>query len=529
MPLRELLALFGVRFDDSQLKKANATIGGTIKSLVALGTALVTGVVVRGIARFIGGQIEIADHINDTSERIGVSTTALQELGHAATLAGVQTGELEGSLQRFVRNIGEAAQGAGPAADTFRELGINVRDAAGNALPAEAVLGQVAEAMAGAESQADRVRIAFDLFGRGGIGMVQVLQGGEAALTAVREEAHALGVVMSEDMIAAAAEADDEIRRFQAALGGLRAGIVVGILPTVTRAAQAFARWLGPISRAFRETDLLRRLLVGGAATAVLVFSRQILGLARSFGRLTIRLLPVAIAFGIIFLAVDDLITLFKGGDSFIGRFIDSIFGAGTAKDVVVALKDAFFGIRDALASVNIDFDRSTFFRFLWLNTPLGLIQKLVQDFREFPTQFSLASAEMLQMSKALLMFFGELGTQSLRVFSDLWKGIVDGFRAAVSQIIALARNLPGASLFGGALGQASAFASGAGRGGIPVTAPGGAGGTASVVQRNTISLSVQAPAGTPAALGSQIGRAITDALGQQHREAAAALQQLID
>jgi hypothetical protein len=50
----------------------------------------------------------------------------------------------------------------------------------------------------------------------------------------------------------------------------------------------------------------------------------------------------VAAAIGTVVVFVEDLFTLFSGGKSIIGDFIDSLFGIGTAEQVILSIKQAF-------------------------------------------------------------------------------------------------------------------------------------------------------------------------------------------
>jgi hypothetical protein len=62
--------------------------------------------------------------------------------------------------------------------------------------------------------------------------------------------------------------------------------------------------------------------------------------------------LGIAAAVAAVVLVVDELITLFRGGDTLIGRFIDRTYGAGTAARVVATLRDAFTQTVDAVRSL---------------------------------------------------------------------------------------------------------------------------------------------------------------------------------
>jgi hypothetical protein len=76
-----------------------------------------------------------------------------------------------------------------------------------------------------------------------------------------------------------------------------------------------------------------------------------------------------AIAIGFVILLVDDLITLFSGGTSIIGSFLDEIFGIGTATELVHNLTDAWGGLTMAIGEA---YDAVTGFFGVDTSTALG-------------------------------------------------------------------------------------------------------------------------------------------------------------
>src|SRR5690606_35421359 len=53
--------------------------------------------------------INDASHLVDTADKIGITTTALQELGFGFSQAGVEAATFETSMMQFSKRIGEAA------------------------------------------------------------------------------------------------------------------------------------------------------------------------------------------------------------------------------------------------------------------------------------------------------------------------------------------------------------------------------------------------------------------------------------
>ena len=73
--------------------------------------ALVTAAALRQLVSGIRSAVDQLDLIAKTADKIGITTTALQELQVAADLAGVSSTVLDKALLKFTRSITEARRG----------------------------------------------------------------------------------------------------------------------------------------------------------------------------------------------------------------------------------------------------------------------------------------------------------------------------------------------------------------------------------------------------------------------------------
>ena len=83
----------------------------------------------------------------------------------AAEQVGVAQRTADLAIQRFTRRTAEATQGSAELAKTLEQLNIKVTDSAGRMRPTIAILGDLANRIRDAESDAARLRIAFKGFG----------------------------------------------------------------------------------------------------------------------------------------------------------------------------------------------------------------------------------------------------------------------------------------------------------------------------------------------------------------------------
>lgn len=195
-----------------------------------------------GIARFATRQIELADQLQTTANTIGINVETLQAYRFAAEEASLSTSVLDNSMQRFIRRSASAANGTGAARSALQELNIQLRDSSGAIRPVEDLFDDVADAMAKVPTQADRLRLAFDLFGREGQGMVQMLMGGSKGLRENADEAQRLGLILSTDTVKGAADANREIDKMKQVITSQFAQVVLENADSLTKLADALAK-----------------------------------------------------------------------------------------------------------------------------------------------------------------------------------------------------------------------------------------------------------------------------------------------
>ncbi len=321
MIVRELLTVFGVKYDNQGAQKAEASIQNLIGNARMLVGALAGSAVVLGLKNAIEHQVEFAQQLDRTSKRLGIQTDALQELRYAAEQAGIEERALDMGMQKFMIRTAQAAQGTGSALDTLKELGVALKDSAGNLRAPSDLLAQAADGFAKITSQADRARIAQTLFEEEGVRLIDMLQNGSEGLNKMRQEAHQLGVVMGNESVKSGEQMAHTFKRITTVARGSGRELFVAIMPALEHLA-AGIEYLG------------RKFMQMGQHTTVLKTAMGLLGVAA--GALAIKMViafapailtftAIAAAVSAVILAVDDLYNLFTGGESITGRFFDGI------------------------------------------------------------------------------------------------------------------------------------------------------------------------------------------------------------
>jgi len=205
----------------------------------------------------IKNALDYASAIGETAQQLGVATTAYQELTYAATQTGVSQQELEAGLARLTRNIGTGAK-------VFGELGIAIRDTAGNSRATGDVFNDVAAKLGSIQDPAKRAAIEVQLFGKAGQKLDTLLSGGTAAVGALADEAHRLGMVLSPKQIADADAAADAFTRVKRSLDVNIAGAVssnasaiLGLADAIGAVIQVSAKGLTSLRRFYQDATIL--------------------------------------------------------------------------------------------------------------------------------------------------------------------------------------------------------------------------------------------------------------------------------
>lgn len=200
------LALGGIKAVSGAFLTLSKSVLGAVESIVSFGKSVA----------------DELDNLNDVAARTGVGVEALQAYGAAAKLSGTDVETFAKSIQKLSVNIGNATDEK--SAKKFTALGIAFEELKA-ATPTEQ-FEMVADAMARISDPAERAAAAVKLFGKGGIELGPLFSEGPGALAKMREEAVALGQVVSEDSIKAIAAMNDAFDKVWMTVKGITGQIV---------------------------------------------------------------------------------------------------------------------------------------------------------------------------------------------------------------------------------------------------------------------------------------------------------------
>ncbi|WP_108460230.1 hypothetical protein [Devosia naphthalenivorans] len=189
-------------------------MGGIGKNMAA---GFVGGLAAGGIMGILdrGGELArgIAE-IGDEAKRAGLSIETFQELKYVAEQNRIGVDSLVDGIKELNLRADEfVITGGGSAAEAFHRLGYNAETLRTKLREPSALFTEIIGKL-GQLDRAAQIRIADEIFGgTGGERFVQLIEQGGDAIYATRQEAHDLGLIMSDELVAKADELD---RRFNA-------------------------------------------------------------------------------------------------------------------------------------------------------------------------------------------------------------------------------------------------------------------------------------------------------------------------
>ena len=212
----------------TEVKGKNIEVSNNTKKQIGIGavagwTALAAAIVavIKQIVQLGVQTAQYADQIGDVAQKWGFSTQEIQEFDYWATMNGTT---LESLLTGMRGLVNQAEAGS----EAFAKLGISVRNSDGTLKDQKTLFLETITALQGIENQTERNALQFEIFGRAGIELGQIIDKSKEELEGLSQEAEDLGLIISEDAINWAGTFNDKIDQiklgFKSALAELLAG-----------------------------------------------------------------------------------------------------------------------------------------------------------------------------------------------------------------------------------------------------------------------------------------------------------------
>ena len=210
-------------------------LNGALLNLKKLLPVLGVGAIGAGLVGLGRSALKAADEAGKLGQAVGATSEEISTLQFAAATANISNEQFRTGLIQLTRNVGELEKGSARQVNAFRKLGLTAKDFAGK------TTGQafdvVAQKLGGLESGTKRTQIALDLFGESGALLLPLLERlADDGFAAVEQEARDLGVLITGDLAAAAAAANDSFTLLQLQTRGLATAFLSGLAPSIVAA-----------------------------------------------------------------------------------------------------------------------------------------------------------------------------------------------------------------------------------------------------------------------------------------------------
>ena len=312
-------------------KKAGKGLDGIRDKMkkVGMGATAAGGLITAFAAKSLQQFSSIGDEVHKMSLRTGFSTKALSELRVAADLSGTSLKGMETGVRKMQRTIVDAQDGVLLAVDNLDKLGITLDDLKGQS--PETQFQILTEALAGLETQEEKVAVAMNVFGKAGTELLPMLASGKEGLIAMRQQAHDLGLVFDQEAAEKAAKLTDAMSTMKGSMTGVMLTVAEKLAPIITDLAIFIEKTVSKVTAWTEANPKLTGVIVKVVA---------------AIGALMLVVGPLMIAFG----AITTIAPFVAGAFAIMTGPIGIILLAVTALGLAWATN--FGGIRDKTKDV---------------------------------------------------------------------------------------------------------------------------------------------------------------------------------
>lgn len=254
------------RIVDEAVKKSTDKLSAFERTTSKIGRSMMkAGTVMLGASAAVGGSIlavgkstaDYAGDMYDMARGAGIGVEAFQKLAYAGRMSGVETEKLSASLVKFDRMVAEATGGNKTYMQTFEDLGIKIKDSAGNLRQPNEIFEDVADIFHNTEDGIGKTALAVELFGKSGADLIPMLNDGKAGLKAFYAEAERLGLALSNEMIAKGDAFSDQLENIGEQVKGVKLQLGAALIPALSAATEKISKVIDKITKWVQENPEL--------------------------------------------------------------------------------------------------------------------------------------------------------------------------------------------------------------------------------------------------------------------------------
>lgn len=471
--IAEFIGTLGLEVNESDFKKAE-------KHLVELGNnilgmfkkvALIGGLAGAGLAKLGSDSAAAADRVKDSADSLGIATDRYQELATVFKRFGLEANQMDQSFRNIARSQEELARG-GDIAKVYKSIGLSFKDLKG--LKPDEAFEKIVEGLGKTEDITKKTVAAQRILGEELAGRIMpAVKDGTTEFNRMRDELKGLGLTMSKEQIEKGAKTFHQMQRLNLVFKAMREQIGFALVPALGRAADMAVdfwvsnrKWItekvelaaDKISDAFewltdkmKEADTFVKERLGGwetvistiasafAAAGVIKFFMMlkaamavvvplITGFSVATAIAAAKIILIAALIVGLILVLQDLYIYLTGGDSAIGRLIESMKEGGGVMAQLAEFFEVFIEVMKEFGRVVIDVVVLAF-KMWWaaIEPVRGLIVDVgtaIGDFMKIAAKFTLgkmisALKDAVPLLKTVRGFLSDLAPGAIKIAAD--------------------------------------------------------------------------------------------------------------
>jgi hypothetical protein len=247
-----------------EASKQVAAFKNTIVGLVGAWAGVATA---RAAVSFIKHNMDVADAMEDQAEQIGVTVRALGGLQLAAVQTGMTAEKFGASMGKLQQAMVAGSHGSAEIESALRSIGLSMDELKGKG--ADEQLAIIADRFAVTGDASLAAATAVKLFGKGGIEMIPILNGGAAGLAQAAKDAEQFGIALSGVEIGQITEAKGVLAQVESVVESLGLRITAELSPYITELGHYF---LNSAREANGFRSQIAAFVEGGVRGAVAVY-----------------------------------------------------------------------------------------------------------------------------------------------------------------------------------------------------------------------------------------------------------------
>ncbi|GAK01510.1 hypothetical protein [Geomicrobium sp. JCM 19055] len=213
--------------------------GGIGFDTIVKGAGLATGAItaIKGIVVGTGFAMvksfaDTADSIDQAAMRTGMATESYQEMSYALERVGMKSSDSDRALERLNQRMGMAAGGNEKYEKALTNLGVSMDDVRAGTVSTDEAFMTAIDSLGELETSSDRASAAGELFGtRMGRRLLPAIEAGSDGIGDFIDQAHEMGIILSDETIAAGVEFGDTLSEIGGLFGGMGTQLQAELLP----------------------------------------------------------------------------------------------------------------------------------------------------------------------------------------------------------------------------------------------------------------------------------------------------------